>query len=270
MLTVRFEMPFAVWCTGCPREVLIGQGVRFNAEKKKVGAYHTTPIYSFRMRHPPCGGTIEIRTDPQNTAYVVTAGARKRDTGENVVREGDVEVRSEAEKARLRDDAFAALEVTIDDRAQAARDKSRIEGLWEARERDWEDPYAASRKLRRTFRVERKGREKEQARTEALQERMSLGIDLLPESQADRLRASLVDFEGGGRDSRSSLRKSLAQNTRDAVDPFLTTAPTLEGAGPIAGLKRKRKDTDAPAQENSQKSGEPTPAAVPLVDYESD
>ncbi|KAL9070099.1 MAG: hypothetical protein Q9157_005923, partial [Trypethelium eluteriae] len=35
ILTVRFELPFAIWCSSCPPETLIGQGVRFNAEKKK-------------------------------------------------------------------------------------------------------------------------------------------------------------------------------------------------------------------------------------------
>ncbi|KAJ0295257.1 hypothetical protein COL922a_014075, partial [Colletotrichum nupharicola] len=56
-------------------------GVRFNAEKKKVGNYHSTPIYSFRFKHSVCGGWIEIRTDPKNTAYVVTEGGRRRDYG---------------------------------------------------------------------------------------------------------------------------------------------------------------------------------------------
>src|SRR2546430_5721630 len=62
ILTVRFEMPFAIWCTTCPQPTIIGQGVRFNAEKKKVGAYYSTPIYSFRMKHSICGGWIEIQT----------------------------------------------------------------------------------------------------------------------------------------------------------------------------------------------------------------
>ncbi|KAJ8110402.1 hypothetical protein ONZ43_g5877 [Nemania bipapillata] len=66
ILTVRFEMPFGVWCETCPKPTIIGQGVRFNAEKKKVGAYYSTPIWSFRMRHADCGGVIEIRTDPAN------------------------------------------------------------------------------------------------------------------------------------------------------------------------------------------------------------
>jgi coiled-coil domain-containing protein 130 len=28
----------------------VGMGVRYNAEKKKVGMYYTTPIYQFRMK----------------------------------------------------------------------------------------------------------------------------------------------------------------------------------------------------------------------------
>ncbi|KKK23067.1 DUF572 domain protein, partial [Aspergillus ochraceoroseus] len=60
-LIVRFEMPFAVWCTTCqPHETIIGQGVRFNAEKKKVGHYYSTPVYSFRMKHAPAAGGLRF------------------------------------------------------------------------------------------------------------------------------------------------------------------------------------------------------------------
>ncbi|KAK5636304.1 hypothetical protein RRF57_012016 [Xylaria bambusicola] len=83
ILTVRFEMPFGVWCGTCSKPTIIGQGVRFNAEKKKVGAYYSTPIWSFRMRHADCGGVIEIRTDPANSEYVVTEGGTRRDTGDD-------------------------------------------------------------------------------------------------------------------------------------------------------------------------------------------
>ncbi|XP_044902590.1 coiled-coil domain-containing protein 130 isoform X1 [Felis catus] len=46
ILIIRFEMPYNIWCDGCKNH--IGMGVRYNAEKKKVGNYYTTPIY----RHP--------------------------------------------------------------------------------------------------------------------------------------------------------------------------------------------------------------------------
>lgn len=47
ILVVRFEMPHNVWCLGCGEHV--SKGIRFNAEKKRVGKYHSTPIYEFRM-----------------------------------------------------------------------------------------------------------------------------------------------------------------------------------------------------------------------------
>ena len=42
VLTIRFEMPFNVRCGAC--EHMIAKGVRFNAEKRKVGNYYSTPI----------------------------------------------------------------------------------------------------------------------------------------------------------------------------------------------------------------------------------
>mmetsp|Transcript_39841 Transcript_39841/g.158439 ORF Transcript_39841/g.158439 Transcript_39841/m.158439 type:complete len:175 (-) Transcript_39841:1673-2197(-) len=63
ILRVRFEMPFNIWCNGCENH--IGKGVRYNADKSKVGNYHSTPIYSFRMKCHLCDNYIEIRTDPQ-------------------------------------------------------------------------------------------------------------------------------------------------------------------------------------------------------------
>ena len=48
ILIIRFEMPYNIWCEGCGNHV--GMGVRYNAEKKKVGMYYTTPIYQFRMK----------------------------------------------------------------------------------------------------------------------------------------------------------------------------------------------------------------------------
>ena len=291
-------MPFAIWCSTCPKETIIGQGVRFNAEKKKIGNYHSTPIYSFLMKHTACGGWIEVQTDPKNTTYVVTEGATKRDTGEDILREGDFELRSEAEKERLRDDAFAALEVTIDDRQQAQVDKSRIEELSEAKERDWDDPYIKNQILRRTFRAERKLREKDAETTENLKDRMSLGIDLLGESEEDRRRAALVEFneagshdelaglkgfqaqsfgpqsidrtlsEAGREASKRKLQDALTRNTRNAIDPFLTTTP-LRSSGPVPGLKRKRKGPSS-EMDNQAAPASDRNRSAPLVDYDSD
>ena len=71
----RFEVPFNIWCSKCGE--MIAKGERFNAEKKAVGAYFSTKILEFSMRHH-CGSNIVIRTDPKNAEYLVTEGARKK------------------------------------------------------------------------------------------------------------------------------------------------------------------------------------------------
>ena len=46
-------------------------GVRYNAEKKKIGSYFSTPIYSFRCKCHLCDGWFEIETDPKVRPYFV-------------------------------------------------------------------------------------------------------------------------------------------------------------------------------------------------------
>ncbi|MCJ1312530.1 hypothetical protein MMC25_006204 [Agyrium rufum] len=231
ILTVRFEMPFAIWCTTCPKPTIIGQGVRFNAEKKKVGNYHSTPIFSFRMKHTACGGWIEIRTDPKITDYVVTEGAKKRDYAdakfEAEGREmGGLIGMTPEEREKLQNDAFAALEVKIGDRKQVTTDKSRIEELYVESERHWDDPYEVSKRIRKGFRVERKEREKDSLNTEALKDRMSLGIELLNETEDDRRRAEFVEF------GDASVGRELAVHKATAKPLFgsMTTSTSTHSA----------------------------------------
>ncbi|KAJ5616770.1 hypothetical protein N7537_001884 [Penicillium hordei] len=196
-LIVRFEMPFATWCTNCkPHPTIIGQGVRFNAEKKKVGNYYSTPIYSFRMKHTVCGGTIEIKTDPQNTAYVVTEGGRKRDTGEDKeLQPGEIAIKPFAREIDPAEkDPFSKIEGKVEDKNRAKTEAARILELQERQKRDWEDPYEKSKQLRKKFRQERKGLEKAKAKGDALKDKMSLGIELLDETEGDRQKASMVEF----------------------------------------------------------------------------
>lgn len=223
---MRFEMPFPIWCSTCqPAEsVIIGQGVRFNALKKKVGHYYSTPIYSFRMKHSVCGGWIEIRTDPQHTEYVVTEGARRKvtaDIGKGEYEEtstgaGEIRVRmpgNEGENETT--DPFAALEGKIADKNKYMTEKMRMDELLKRQDRDWEDPYENSRKLRKAFRADRKKREAIQSETEAIKEKYSLGVDLLDETEGDRVRAGVVEF-GQESDPGSSL--TLPSNLR--TKPF--------------------------------------------------
>ncbi|KAI2781212.1 DUF455 domain protein [Daldinia loculata] len=210
--TVRFEMPFAIWCAHCPQPTLIAQGVRFNAAKRKVGSYHSTPIFAFRMTHTACSGAIEIRTDPEHTTYAVTSGARRRDTGSpDPLSELTL---TDKERESLRTNAFAKLEKTIADRKVLEDAKERIDELEMESARHWEDPYEQNRRLRAAFRVGRKERERDAATAENLRERMGLGIELLAASDEDARRAALVDFgpsadAAGGEMGRKALAKPL-------------------------------------------------------------
>jgi coiled-coil domain-containing protein 130 len=256
ILTVRFEMPFGVWCGTCAKPTLIGQGVRFNAEKKKVGAYYSTPIWSFRMRHADCGGAIEIRTDPASAEYVVHEGGRRRDTGDDkddslithasgilVGRIGG-EILTEKEKDALRKDAFARLEKTIEDRGVLIERSHRIAELEDVSHRAWEDPYAQNRRLRAAFRAGRKTREKEAASTEDLRERMSLGIDLVPATEEDARRAALVDFGVAaalGTDGNGTRMTRDAALLKPLFDAGAKTTTTVNTDGPSNSKLLKKK-----------------------------
>lgn len=222
ILVVRFEMPFAVWCAHCPAPTLIGQGVRFNAEKRRAGSYYSTPIWSFALRHAACGGAIEMRTDPKNGEFVVVSGARRRDYGGGTEDDDDSLVKSggsggapiiptERERAEQRESAFGKLERTIADREQAAGATQRIGELQDAADRQWDDPYAQNQRLRRAFRAGRQAREREAEKAGELKERMGLGIELLPETEEDARRAGLVDFGGVDVERDDGVDKALAR-----------------------------------------------------------
>ncbi|KAH0491586.1 hypothetical protein TgHK011_003011 [Trichoderma gracile] len=228
ILTVRFEMPYAIWCLHCPQPTIIGQGVRFNAEKKRAGNYFSTPVWQFRFKHAECGGWIEMRTDPKNTAYVVVEGGKKRDTGDatkdTLGEEGGNVILTDKERDELRNNAFASLEKTIADRKRLEMAADRIEDLTALSARHWGDPYALNQRLRRDFRKGRKQREQDAARAEDIRERMGLGMELVPEVEEDAQRARLVDFGAVEEDAEGerALLKPLFSTTK-------ATATTKDG-----------------------------------------
>lgn len=272
--TVRFEMPFAIWCTTCkPHETIIGQGVRFNAEKKRVGSYYSTPVFSFRMRHTACGGWIEIRTDPKNTAYVVTEGARKRETGDDqqplaVAGLGEIAVRlGRPGQEGGGEDPLARLEGKVADKKQAETATSRILDLQERQKRDWDDPYEKSRRLRRAFRVERKGLERAEADREKLKDKMSLGIDLVDEREEDGLRAQMVDFGRAG-GTLDAIDGSAAKATRlrplfESGSPRPSSQNTSSG-GKKPG-RRRPKTADRKAAFHHELTGNTRAAVDPFL-----
>ena len=266
-----------------------------------MGAYHTTPIFSFRFTHAACGGHIEIRTDPANTAYVVHSGARKRDYGdEEGRREGEVVIaglKSEGEKVRLANDPFARVEERVGDEVVKQREKGRVEELYAA-SGVWDDPGERNRRLRREFRVGRKEREREREGAEEVKERIGFGGELVAESEEDVVRAGLVEFgevedlesrvrakglfdstngrtRGGSSSSgktekrsisvrdrpKDHLRKSLGTNTLAAIDPFLTSSRSSATVTAAPSIKRKRRESP----DNASPLGPPPVEATPRI-----
>ncbi|KAB8346301.1 hypothetical protein FH972_023345 [Carpinus fangiana] len=303
-------MPFAIWCQTCPSHSpsrLIGQGVRFNAHKTRVGAYHSTPIWAFELKHTACGGRIEMRTDPAIHDFVVTEGARRRDTGDDaavaertggVLLEGGgmVKSREEEERDRAREDAFVAFEGK---KAKAEDGKTavqRLEELRSVKERDWRDPDAANRRLRNSFRGVRRARDRDRERGESLADAMGFGFELLEGNETDRKMAALVDFETPSKTdidaplrvaakplfARSDvcfksdrivgaqvLHRQLAGNTRASLNPFGKTSEVIEQGHQDKVLRGvKRRQKQSEPAEGKAVSGHLEPSLHPGRDEE--
>ncbi|KAK0204571.1 DUF572-domain-containing protein [Desarmillaria ectypa] len=154
ILITRFELPFNIWCGTCNNH--IGMGVRYNAEKKKIGNYYSTPIFSFRCKCHLCDGWFEIQTDPKNTRYVVVSGARQKDEDWDPEENGGFAVH-DTEVAAAPVDPLAALEKTTDAQNHLTNVQvPRLESLQTASEHYNADPYTLSSKVRKVFRHEKK------------------------------------------------------------------------------------------------------------------
>ncbi|SCV70169.1 BQ2448_1563 [Microbotryum intermedium] len=173
ILIVRFELPFNIWCGHC--EGHIGQGVRYNAEKSKVGNYYTTPIWNFRCKCHLCQKWFEIRTDPQNTRYVVHSGARQQNQDWDPVENGGVVLDENIANPSGIPDPFAALEKSQTQRKTALTVADQLNALEEDRDAYWSDPFATSSRLRASFRQAKKARIARDARAEDIRDRYGLG-----------------------------------------------------------------------------------------------
>ncbi|KAF8905007.1 DUF572-domain-containing protein [Gymnopilus junonius] len=183
ILITRFELPFNIWCGTCNNH--IGMGVRYNAEKKKIGAYYSTPIYSFRCKCHLCSGWFEIQTDPKNTRYVVVSGARQKEEDWNPEDNGGFAVH-DTDKEQVNIDPLAALEKTTDaKRLVETVQKPRIQSLQQTSEHYNADPYALSSKARKRFREEKKVEQNKRRSDDFLKDRYALpaGMSLLEEDE---------------------------------------------------------------------------------------
>ncbi|KAK1342647.1 hypothetical protein QTO34_015413 [Cnephaeus nilssonii] len=224
ILIIRFEMPYNIWCDGCKNH--IGMGVRYNAEKKKVGNYYTTPIYRFRMKCHLCINYIEMQTDPANCDYVIVSGAQRKEERWDMADNEQVLTTEHEKKQKLETDAMFRLEHGEADRSTLKKvpphpephpgGTERLEGRLcpqqhaaekvpevlpcsQACALSYVSPaFWASTRGRRTLKhnipEKKKALQEEEERDQALQAKASLAIPLVPETEDDRRLAALLKF----------------------------------------------------------------------------
>ncbi|XP_066196358.1 probable splicing factor YJU2B [Sylvia atricapilla] len=189
ILVIRFEMPFNIWCDGCQNH--IGMGVRYNAEKKKVGTYYTTPVYRFRMKCHLCVNYIELQTDPGNCDYVIVSGARRKEERWDPGDSAQVLPTAPEQRERLALDPMFRLEHGVTDKEVLERATPTLTRLQEAQDA-WKDDFGLNSRLRRRFREEKRTLREEEEEAAALKARAGLSIPLLREEEEDRRLAALL------------------------------------------------------------------------------
>ncbi|XP_016298335.1 coiled-coil domain-containing protein 130 homolog isoform X2 [Sinocyclocheilus anshuiensis] len=192
ILIIRFEMPYNIWCDGCKNH--IGMGVRYNAEKKKVGNYYTTPIYRFRMKCHLCVNYIEMQTDPATCDYVIVSGAQRKEERWDMAENEQILTTEHSEKEKLETDAMFKLDHGGKDKEKL---RAAIPSLNELQEQQsgWKDDFQLNSALRRKFRSEKKVIAEEEEKDNAVRMRTGLSIPLLPEREEDKKLASLLTFQ---------------------------------------------------------------------------
>ena len=218
IIIIRFEMPYNIWCDGCKNH--IGMGVRYNAEKTKLGMYYSTPVYQFRMKCHLCDNYIEIKTDPGNLDYVIVSGARRQENRWDPTQNGQVVPETKEVQRKLFDDPMYKLEHVASDLSKSDDAKPRLYSLYERNHHVWNDNYEANCKLRSEFRKRKKELKAEEDEDNDLLKKSSLDIALLPRSEHDSRMAQLMLLQAA---------KSSKERERERLDDLLNK-PALPSA----------------------------------------
>ncbi|XP_072527417.1 probable splicing factor YJU2B [Salminus brasiliensis] len=300
ILIIRFEMPYNIWCDGCKNH--IGMGVRYNAEKKKVGNYYTTPIYRFRMKCHLCVNYIEMQTDPATCDYVIVSGASRKEERWNMAENEQILTTEHSEKEKLETDAMYKLDHGGKDKEKL---RAAIPSLSDLQEHQagWKDDFQLNSSLRRRFREEKKTISEEEEKDNAVRKRLGLSIPLLPEKDEDKKLASLLTFQSPDSyedrqqskrqqiSSRSwfgsssapsggavgNLLQKLGQQGRDAAAAKALSYPP---ASPLSLVRRKSDGSGSstassspgqtPSSTSSFSDSHPQPVSSPTTDPDTD
>ena len=203
ILIIRFEMPYNIWCNGCNKH--IGMGVRYNAEKRKVGNYYSTIIYKFRMKCHLCDQYMEIQTDPANCDYKILSGARRKEERWDAKANEQIEMTDHAVKKKLMSDPMFKLEHGKSDESKLKKSLPTLNDI-QSIQMEKKDDYLMNKALRKIFRDEKKRLEDIQKSDKSLLTKSSLNIKLLPEAIEDKKLAELYKYQSVVEKSKKSAR----------------------------------------------------------------
>ncbi|KAJ7567550.1 hypothetical protein O6H91_02G152300 [Diphasiastrum complanatum] len=205
ILVIRFEMPFNIWCGGC--NAMIAKGVRFNAEKKEIGKYFSTKIWSFRMKAACCRQEIEIHTDPKNCEYIIISGATQKIEAFDAIDAETIALPSAEDREKLID-PFYHLEHEEEDILKGKQAEPLLIRLQRDSDLKHGDSYARNKALRAQLRAQKK----RVAAEESASRKLGLGIRLLPALEDDVKEAEKVKFaskfELNQRNARAAINAS--------------------------------------------------------------
>ncbi|XP_014228537.1 coiled-coil domain-containing protein 130 homolog [Trichogramma pretiosum] len=267
ILIIRFEMPFNIWCEGCNNH--IGMGVRYNAEKKKIGMYYSTPLYQFRMKCHLCDNHFEIKTDPANLNYEIVSGARRQENRWDPTENEQIVPETKEVSRRLYDDAMYKLEHELEDKTTAKVRKNALQRAVALNEELWKDDYSSNCALRDIFRTKKKELETKASINQKLKDKLGLTTDLIDEHEDDIKLAKLLS------------QQKLKNKTKVLpLKRLIAVAKSRERAKnkpiPLQGSKSKSETTtlasvsaSASTSGSSGTSSNPTSALPSLVHYDS-
>lgn len=209
-------------------------GVRYNAEKTKLGNYYSTPVYLFKMKCHLCDNYFEIKTDPQNLDYEIVSGARRQENRWDPTQNGQIVPETKETQRKLFDDAMYKLEHVAKDveKSDSSRPIQLLTRLYNKSD-VWRDCYEANSILRSKFREQKKELKAKDEKDKSLLVKASLDIPLLEENETDKQLAAMMKFNSS---------RSFEENSTLKLEKILNQ-PILPTSSNSVKLKRKANET---------------------------
>ncbi|EER09486.1 Cell cycle control protein cwf16, putative [Perkinsus marinus ATCC 50983] len=220
IIIIRFEMPFHVRCDKCLQRT--AQGVRFNARKKKVGSYYTTPIYEFTFLCKKCENPFVIRTDPEHAGYSLESGCTKCAMEWDPKSAGTIEVIDPETRRDMDNDPMFKLEKTVTDEGRVRNQKDGLRALLRREDELHGDDYMASRIVRKRFREESKIIEEEKKRR---QKKHNFGMILADADEEDTREAARLRRAGMFKTNEHHVNTAI-NGLRMMMTPTVATTTT--------------------------------------------